>query len=103
MLRPLSQFSGNSSHTSHLQDVFVTHDLIGLKQWFPTGGSWRSGCVVVNSSHNSFLKVQIFKTAHVNIVCYISKSETRIHICEVNIIFVIISIWFLYYAVFNQP
>jgi len=40
-----------------------------LDQWFPTGGSRRSGCGAANSNLNSLLKSQIYKTAHIHILC----------------------------------
>jgi len=60
----------------------------------PQSGSRRG---VVNNSFNSLLKAQIFRTAHINILCFISKTETRTDFCEVHIISIIISIWFLLY------
>jgi len=73
--------------------------VMSLDQWFPTGGLrsqsglWRSGCRVTNNSLNSLLKAQIFRNAHINILCYISKTETQTDFCEVHVISIIIPIW----------
>ena len=56
---------------------------------------------VANSSVNSLLKSPIFRTSHINILRYISKTETRTNLCEVRITFIIIPIWFLLYS-FNR-
>jgi len=42
-----------------------------------------------------FAKSQIFRTAHINILCYISKTETQIDFCEVHLVTIIIPVWFL--------
>ena len=42
-----------------------------------------------------FAKSQIFRTAHINILYYISKSETQTDFCEVHIVTIIIPVWFL--------
>jgi len=97
-------FSTASFRTQSVQigvDILVTSPpegcaivLISLdvRQWFPTGGSRRSDCGVMNSSLESLLKSQFFRTAHTNILCYISKIETRTDFCEVRIISILIPI-----------
>jgi len=73
-------------------------DVFCLIQQFPTGGSqpqsglWRSGCGLADSSLNSLLKSQIFRTLYMNILFYISKTETRTDICEIHIISITIPI-----------
>ena len=42
-----------------------------------------------------FAKSQIFRTAHINLLCYISKCETQTDFCEVHIVTIIIPVWFL--------
>jgi len=47
----------------------------------------RRGSGVENNSLKSLLKALIFGTAHINIVCYISKTETRMYFCGVHVIY----------------
>ena len=42
-----------------------------------------------------FAKSEIFRTAHINILCYISKSQTQTDFCEVHIVTILIPVWFL--------
>ena len=46
----------------------------------------RGEVAVGNNSLKSLLKARIFRTAHINIVCYISKTKTRIDFCEVHVV-----------------
>jgi len=68
-----------------------------LAQWFPTGGSQPQ-----SGRCNSLLKSEFFVAAHIDSVCYISKTETLSDLCEVHITSIIIPIWFLLYS-FNWP
>jgi len=59
-------------------------------RWVATQrGSRMSGCGVTNSRPNSLLKSRNFRTAHFNILCYISKTETRMDFFEDHFIYVI--------------
>jgi len=101
-------FSCSRKRSAFVHEQQFWTQQVGLDQWFPAGGSQpqsgsrMSGFGVTNSSLSILLKSHTFRNAHIIILCYISKTESQTDFCEVRLISIIISTYFLLHS-FNRP
>ena len=74
----------------------VPNRWVATPKWVAEEWPWgREQQPQLQNEAQQLAKSQIFRTAHINILCYISKTETQTDFCEVHIITIIIPVWFL--------